>query len=161
MRWFWIIIGISGLLGATGAWAVVEGISQYNGTLRAYASMEVRYVPDSFVWQNPEFGSGRAEIRFTNGSPSTATVEAMQMFLRFDGVFAGATYEPFEAITLRPDETQVVEITFTVTSGSQQSRGGEANLAIDGWMRLDYIDLDRTVTLDIGDRIGVVDRVEE
>lgn len=161
MRWFWLVIGISGLLGVGGAWALAEGVSQYNGTLRAYAAMEVRYVPDSFVWLDPDYASGQATIRFTNGSPSIATIEAMQVFLRFDGAFAGATYTPFEPLTLRPGETKDVDLLLTVTSGSQQPRGGEANLSINGWMRLSYLDLDRTVTLNIGDRIGVVDRVKE
>ncbi len=161
MRWFWLVIGISGLLGLGGVWALAEGVSQYNGTLRAYAAMEVRYVPDSFVWLDPSYGSGVATIRFTNGSPSTATVEAMQLFLRFDGVFAGATYEPFEPVTLRPGETKNVDLLFTVTSGSQQPRGGEATLTINGWMRVSYLDLDRTVTLNVGDRIGTVSRVKE
>lgn len=161
MRWFWLVIGVSGLLGLGGVWALTEGISQYNGTLRAYAAMEVRYVPDSFVWLDPTYGSGRATIRFTNGSPSTATVEAMQLFLRFDGAFAGATYEPFEPLKLRPGETKDVDLLFTVTSGSQQPRGAEANLTINGWMRLAYLELDRTVTLNVSDRIGQVSRVEE
>lgn len=161
MRWFWLVIGVSGLLGLGGAFALAEGVSQYNGTLRAYAAMEFAYEPNSFVWLDPAHGSGRATVRFTNGSPSTATVEAVQLFLRFDGAFAGATYDPFEPLTLRPGETNTVDLLFTVTSGSQQPRGGEANLTINGWMRLSYLDLDRTVTLNIGDRIGVVDRVED
>jgi len=38
MRGFWLVIGVSVLLGLSGAWAIVEGVSQYNSTLRAYAS---------------------------------------------------------------------------------------------------------------------------
>lgn len=161
MRWFWLVMGISGLLGLAGTWALAEGVSQYNGTLRAYAAMEFQYEPDSFVWLDPAYGEARGTVRFTNGSPSTATVEAMQLFLRFDGTFAGAVYEPFEPLTLRAGESRTVDLHFTITSGSQQPRGGEANLTINGWMRLSYLDLDRTVTLSIGDVIGPVDRVEE
>jgi len=118
-------------------------------------------VPDSFVWLDPTYGSGTATIRFTNGSPSAATVEAMQLFLRFDGEFAGSSYDAWEPLKLRPGETKDVDLLFTVTSGSQQPRGGEATLTINGWVRVSYLDLDRTVTLNVGDRIGVVDRVRE
>lgn len=161
MRAFLAVIGVSLVIGAAGAWTLVDAASQYTSTLRTFTQLEIRYEPDSFVWLDPEFNRGRATIVFTNNSPADARIDDINLNLLFDGEFAGSNYGSTAPLDVARGESQAVEVEFQVTSRSIQSRGGSAVLGLGGSVVVKFRGIERNLGLRVRGTIGQVSTVEE
>jgi hypothetical protein len=156
MRAFWAALAVSVALGVAGLISLVAAVSEYNSTLETYTELSIRYEPDSFVWVEPDFSAATTRMVIVNESPADAVVENLNVFLRFDGEFAGTNYERFEALEVPKGETRVVTLDLLVSTPSIQAEGGTAELSFSGSARVQFEGVERDLNLPIRERIGVV-----
>jgi hypothetical protein len=156
MRAFWAAIAVSLVLGIAGLVSLVSAMSEYNSTLKTYTQLSVRYEPDSFVWIEPDFGAAQTRMVIINDSPADAVVKNLNVFLRFDGEFAGTNYERFQPLDVPKGETRVVTLDLLVSTPSVQPKGGTAQLSLDGSATADFDGVERDLHLNVRERIGVV-----
>ncbi len=154
------IILITVVIGVGGIWAIQRAISQYVDVTEAITKVEIEYLPDSFVWLDPAFDEGRAQVQITNRSDRLVTVEHLELNLYFDGQFAGSWYEPWEATRVAPGKTMTFDVTYQVTSNSIQDQGAVANLSTRGITKLTYHDIGEPFTIRLSGTIGQVTEIE-
>ena len=156
MRAFWAVLAVSLALGVAGLVSLVAAISEYNSTLETYTELSIRYEPDSFVWVEPDFSAATTRIVIVNGSPADAVVENLNVFLRFDGEFAGTNYERFPGVEVPKGETRVVTLDLLVSTPSIQAEGGTAELSFTGSASVRFDGVERDLHLNVRERVGVV-----
>lgn len=143
-------------MGVFGVWFAQDAFRQYIDATEAFTNVSMEYEPDSFVWVDPEFDVGQANLTIINDSDHAVVVEHMSMFLDFDGRFAGAHYDPWEDVEIPAGESYTFTAEFTITANSIQSRGGEAELGIRGTMGLEFDEIDEPYTVRFQGDIGTV-----
>lgn len=165
MRVYLSIIVVSVLLGVGGIIGLSDAVSDYTGTLRTYTQVDATYDEGSFRWLEPDFNRARLTMTLRNDSPVEATVINIDLFLRFDGeldgqiidnAFAGTNYNRFDQVTIAAGDSQSVPIEIEVTTNSIQPAGGTAELSLRGSMEVEFEGIERRLTLDLADNIGVV-----
>ncbi len=156
MRAFWAALAVSMALGAAGLVSLVAAVSEYNSTLETYTELSIRYEPDSFVWVEPDFSAATTRMVIVNDSPADAIVENLNVFLHFDGEFAGTNYERFPGVEVPKGETRVVTLDLLVSTPSIQAEGGTAELSFTGSARVQFEGVERDLNLPVRERIGVV-----
>lgn len=156
MRAFWAVLAVSLALGVAGLVSLVAAMSEYNSTLETYTQLSIRYEPDSFVWVEPDFGAATTRMVVTNDSPADAVVENLNVFLRFDGEFAGTNYERFAALEVPKGETRVVTLDLLISTPSIQAEGGTANLSFTGSATVRFDGVERDLNLNVNEQVGVV-----
>ena len=156
MRAFWAALAVSLALGVAGLVALVTAIAEYNSTLETYTELSIRYEPDSFVWVEPDFSAATTQMVIVNDSPADAVVENLNVYLRFDGEFAGTNYERFPAVEVPKGETRVVTLDLLVSTPSIQAEGGTAELSFTGSASVQFEGVERDLNLNVRERIGVV-----
>lgn len=156
MRAYLSIIALSVLLGIGGIVGLSDAVSDYTGTLRTYTQIDVSYEPGTFEWLEADFNRARLTITFQNDSPVQAVIEELDLFLRFDDRFAGANYNRFDDVVIPPGESRSVVQELEVTSNTIQAEGGSATLSLGGSMSIRFAGIERGLTLDVADTIGVV-----
>lgn len=156
MRAFWAALAVSLLLGIAGTISLVAAVSEYNSTLETYTELSIRYEPDSFVWVEPDFSAATTRVVIINDSPADAFVENLNLFLRFDGEFAGTNYERFPGIEVPKGETRVVTLNLGISTPSIQSQGGTAELSFTGSARVQFEGVERDLQMNVRERVGVV-----
>ena len=156
MRAFWAALVVSLALGIAGTISLVAAISEYNSTLETYTELSIRYEPDSFVWTEPDFSAATTRMVIVNDSPADASIESLNVYLRFDGEFAGTNYDRFSGIEVPKGESRIVTLDLQVSTPSIQPRGGTAELSIDGSARVQFERVERDLHLPVRERIGVV-----
>ncbi|HYI15547.1 MAG TPA: hypothetical protein VEX37_09155 [Thermomicrobiales bacterium] len=156
MRVFWAALAVSLALGVAGLVALVTATSEYNSTLETYTELSIRYEPDSFVWTEPDFSAATTRMVIVNDSPADAVVENLNVYLRFDGEFAGTNYERFPGVEVPKGETRVVTLDLLVSTPSIQAQGGTAELSLTGSATVQFEGVERDLNLNVRERIGVV-----
>ncbi len=165
MRVYLSIIAVSVLLGIGGIIGLSDAVTDYTETLRTYTQIDATYEQDSFAWLEPDFNRARMTMTMRNDSPVQATIVDLDVFLQFDGEldgqiitneFAGSNYNRFDQIAIPPGEARSVELEIEVTTNSIQPLGGTADLSLRGSMKVQFAGIERELTLDLADSIGVV-----
>ena len=156
MRAFWAALAVSLILGVAGTISLVAAVSEYNSTLETYTQLSIRYEPDSFAWVEPDFSAATTRMVIVNESPADAFVENLNVFLHFDGEFAGTNYERFPGIDVPKGETRVVTLNLSVTTPSIQPQGGTAQLSFTGSARVEFDGVERDLQLNVREQVGVV-----
>lgn len=156
MRAFWAALAVSLVLGVAGLVSLVAAMSEYNSTLETYTQLSIRYEPDSFEWVEDDYGAATARMVITNDSPADALVENLNVFLRFDGEFAGTNYERFPPLEAPEGESRIVTLELLVTTPSIQAGGGTARLTFDGSARVQFEGVERALSLNVREQVGVV-----
>lgn len=165
MRVYLSIIVVSVLLGIGGIIGLSDAVSDYTGTLRTYTQIDATYDEGSFRWLEPDFNRASLTMTLHNDSPVDATVINIDLFLRFNGeldgqivdnAFAGANYNRFDQVTIAAGDSQSVPLEIEVTTNSIQPIGGTAELSLRGSMEVEFEGIERRLTLDLADTIGVV-----
>lgn len=150
------IILVSILLGAVGAWLSVDAVGQYLNTARSFASVHARYVEGSFAWEDPEHERANAEFSITNDSENDARLMHFGVNLYFDGAFAGARYDDWEAVDIPAGETVNVDVPFLISISERRPEGSDAELSINGQLRLEFEGIERPMTVPARGTIGKV-----
>jgi hypothetical protein len=156
MRAFWAALAVSLALGVAGLISLVAAVSEYNSTLETYTELSIRYEPDSFAWTSPDFSAATTRMVIVNDSPADALIENLDVFLRFDGEFAGTNYERFAAVEVPKGETRVITLELLVSTPSIQAQGGTAELSFTGSARVQFEGVERDLNLNVREQIGVV-----
>jgi hypothetical protein len=151
----WVLL-VSLLAGAAGIWAVAAAFTEYRDAARAFATVDIAYVPGSFVWLAPDYSAGRAELVVTNHSPADVTIEFLDARLYFDGEFAGAHYAAWQPLQVARGTTATVALDLRVATSGIQARGGDAELALRGAARLRFAGIERPLTTRLRGAIGRV-----
>lgn len=151
----WVML-ISLIAGVAGIWFVVSAFDDYLTATRSFTQVEVTYVDDSFVWLDPNYEQGQADITITNNAGRAMTIEYLNLSLAFDGEFAGAWYDRWEPMEIPAGESITVTAVYTVTQNSIQSQGGDANLTTRGRMRLAFDEIEEPLTINIRREFGQV-----
>lgn len=155
------VILVSVLLGSIGLWLTADAVGQYLNTVRSFAAVEITYVEDSFVWQDPEHEEALSEFVVRNDSENVARLTSLRLNLYFDGEFAGARYEPWEAIDIPARDEVTVEVPFLVSIESLRPEGSEAELTVRGDLRLEFEGIERDMTVQASTTIGRVPYEED
>ncbi len=155
------IILVSILLGAFGAWFSADAVGQYLNTARSFASVDARYVEDSFVWLDPEHERATADFVITNESDNDARLSYFAIMLYFDGQFAGARYDQWEPIDIPAGDSVTVEINFLTSITQIRPEGSDAELSVRGQLRLDFEGIERDMTVPARGTIGRVPYQEQ
>ncbi len=150
------IVLISILLGFAGAWLSADAVGQYLNAARSFASVDASYVEGSFAWKDPQYNEATAEFEITNDSDNDARLAHFGINLHFDGRFAGARYDQWEAIDIPAESSVTVEIPFLVSISEIRSEGGEAELSVSGQLRLEFENVGRDMTVPARGTIGHV-----
>jgi hypothetical protein len=153
-------MAVSLVVGLLGGWSLWAAASQYNSTIETYTEIDIAYQPGSFVWLDPTFHDARLTMVVTNDSPADATVQNLDVFLRFDGEFAGTNYARFAPLVVERGASRAIELEIQVSTPSVQARGGTAMLTLDGSSTIDFDGIRRELTLNVNDEIGVVPWME-
>lgn len=156
----WVML-VSLAVGLTGVWFVYDATSSYVGATRAYASVDVRYEQGSFVWLDPGFDSGRADLTIHNESDTDVTVALLQLHLYFGEEFAGSRYTPWEPLLIRSGDTATVTTEFDVSISRIQPQGGTADLSLTGSITLEFDGVNEPLTFPLRGTIGQVSEVEQ
>lgn len=156
MRAFWAALAVSLALGVAGLVSLVAAMSEYNSTLETYTELSIRYEPDSFGWTEPDFSSATTRMVIVNDSPADAVVENLNVYLRFDGEFAGTNYERFAAVEVPKGESRVVSLDLLVSTPSIQAEGGTAELSFTGSASVAFEGIERDLNLNVREWVGVV-----
>jgi hypothetical protein len=151
-----VVLVVALAVGAVGAWSLWDGVSQYVATSRAFAAVTIDYQPGSFIWLQPTGESASFRLVVVNDAPRGVIVESLDVYLYFDGEFAGANYEPFQPVALAAGETRAVDVRVRVTSRSKLPQAGTAVLSLRGSAIFRFEGIARARGLDIIDTIGVV-----
>jgi hypothetical protein len=156
MRAFWAALAVSLALGVAGLVSLVAAMSEYNSTLETYTQLSIRYEPDSFVWTEPDFSAATTRMVIVNDSPADAVVENLNVYLRFDGEFAGTNYERFTPVEVPEGESRTVSLDLIVSTPSIQAQGGTAQLSFTGSASVQFEGIERDLNLNVRERVGVV-----
>lgn len=156
MRAFWAALAVSLALGVAGLVSLVAAMSEYNSTLETYTELSIRYEPDSFGWTEPDFSAATTRMVIVNDSPADAVVENLNVYLRFDGEFAGTNYERFAAVEVPKGESRVVSLDLLVSTPSIQAEGGTAELSFTGSASVAFEGIERDLNLNVREWVGVV-----
>jgi hypothetical protein len=156
MRAFWAALAISLALGVAGLISLVAAMSEYNSTLETYTELSIRYEPDSFVWTEPDFSAATTRMVIVNDSPADAVVENLNVYLRFDGEFAGTNYERFAPVEVPKGESRTVSLDLVISTPSIQAQGGTAQLSFTGSASVQFEGIERDLNLNVRERVGVV-----
>lgn len=155
----WVML-VSLVIGLAGAWFVYDASSTYVSATRAYASVDVRYVSGSFVWLDPQFEQGRADLTIHNESDSNVTVALLNLYLYFDGEFAGARYTPWEPLEIPRGTAATVTTVFTTSISRIRPLGDSADLSLTGSITLEFEDVNEPLTFPLRGTIGQVPEVD-
>lgn len=155
----WIML-VSLAVGLAGIWFVYDAASTYVAATRAYASVDVRYEPDSFVWLDPEFERGRANLTIHNESDSDVTVALLELHLYFGEEFAGSRYTPWEPLEIPSGTSATVTTEFQVAITRIRPQGGTTELSLRGSITLEFADVNEPLTFPLRGTIGQVSEVE-
>jgi hypothetical protein len=150
------IILLSLLLGAAGAWFTADAVGQYLNTARSFASVHAQYVEDSFVWEDPQHERAHVRFRITNNSDNDANLSHFSVNVYFDGTFAGARYDQWEAIEIPAGETIEVESPILISISELRPQGSEAEISMNGRLRLEFEGIERPMTVPTRGMIGQV-----
>jgi hypothetical protein len=156
MRAFWAALAVSLALGVAGLVSLVAAMSEYNSTLETYTQLSIRYEPDSFVWTEPDFSAATTRMVIVNDSPADAVVENLNVYLRFDGEFAGTNYERFAPVEVPKGESRTVSLDLLISTPSIQAQGGTAQLSFTGSASVQFEGIERDLNLNVRERVGVV-----
>jgi hypothetical protein len=156
MRAFWAALAVSLALGVAGLVSLVAAMSEYNSTLETYTQLSIRYEPDSFVWTEPDFSAATTRMVVVNDSPADAVVENLNVYLRFDGEFAGTNYERFAPVEVPKGESRTVSLDLLISTPSIQAQGGTAQLSFTGSASVQFEGIERDLNLNVRERVGVV-----
>lgn len=156
----WVML-VSVLIGLAGSWFAYDAAATYVAATRAYSAVDVRYVPDSFVWADPAFGSGRADFVIHNGSESDVTITTLTLHLYFDGEFAGSRYTTWDPLEIPKGTDATVTPEFTVSISRLQPQGGTAALGVHGNITVEFKDVKEPLTFPLRGTIGQVSKVEQ
>jgi hypothetical protein len=140
----WVLL-ISCAGGFVGALLLAGAFSDYRAAVRAYSEVNVTHAPDSAIWSD----SGTRltlDLVIDNHSPSTVTIEHLELRLYASGVFAGADYAAWEPVTV-PRESQVtVPIAVDVSNADVAGRMEGADMSLRGETRLRFTGVERPLT---------------
>jgi hypothetical protein len=150
------VILVSVLLGIGGAWLTADAVAQYLNVAHSFTAIHARYVPDSFVWHDPDFQRASARVVITNNSENDALVDYFGINLYFDGEFAGSDYTGWQRFTIPAGEEATVDVEFQTTSPFIRHLGGEANLSVRGQMRLIFDGIEQPMSVRTSGTIGQV-----
>jgi hypothetical protein len=150
------IILVSILLGVVGSWLTADAVGQYLNTARSFASVHAQYVEDSFAWEDPQHERAHALFLLTNDSDNDARLTHLGMNLYFDGAFAGARYDQWEAIDIPAGETVEIEVPFLISISELRPEGSDAELTVRGQLRLEFDGIERPMTVPARGTIGQV-----
>lgn len=148
------------VIGIIAIWAVLRAINQYTAVTESIIQVDVEYVPNSFIWLDPLFDQGQAQIDIINRAERSVTVDYLELHLYFDDEFAGAWYETWEPVTVPAGEKRTVTATFTVTSNSIQQQGGQATLSLRGYDILDFDEFEEQFTIQLYEPVGNVSEID-
>ncbi|MBA2452445.1 MAG: hypothetical protein H0V47_04705 [Chloroflexia bacterium] len=151
----WIML-VSLAVGLAGVWFVYDAASTYVAATRAYASVDVRYESDSFIWLDPAFERGRADITIHNESDSNVTVALLDLHLYFDDEFAGSRYTPWQPLEIPSGTSAVVTTEFQIAISRIRPQGGTADLSLRGSITLEFDDVSEPLTFPLRGTIGQV-----
>lgn len=144
------VVGVSLVLGLIGGWALRDAAAQYLGTLRAYTRVGADYAPGSFAWTAPGFGAAEATLMVTNASSRDATLESIDLNLRFNGDFAGSNYAAFAPLVVPAGASRTVVVPFIVTAGER----GTAEVTLDGTLIFRFQAIERSRAVRFSARIA-------
>ncbi len=150
------IILVSIVLGIVGTWLSADAVGQYLNMARSFASVNAEYVEDSFVWLDAEHERARAEFTVTNASDNDAVLDYLGMNLYFDGRFAGARYVQWEPVEVPAGESVTVDVSFFTSITEIRPQGGEAEISVQGQLRLNFDNIERDMTVRTSGTIGQV-----
>jgi hypothetical protein len=150
------IILLSILLGAAGTWLTADAVGQYLNTARSFASVHAQYVEGSFAWEDPQHERAHATFAITNNGDNDARLTHLGMNLYFDGQFAGARYEQWEAIEVPAGESVEVDVPFLISISERRPDGSDAELSVRGQLRLEFEGIERPMTVPARGTIGQV-----
>ncbi len=153
-------VPLSLIVGIVAIWAVYRAVDQYTAVTESITRVDVEYVDGSFVWLDPSFDQGEAEINITNRADRAVTVEYLELHLYFDGEFAGARYEKWDPITIPAGDQYAFTTTFTVTANSVQPKGGDATLSLRGYDTLVFEEFEEPFRIQVFELIGSVSKIE-
>lgn len=131
-------------------------ITSYVDAVETFTRVDLDYVEDSFIWQDPAFNHATASIDIINDSGHDLRVTSFNITLRFDGAFAGADYGRWEELEIPAGETRRVQLVFQVTTGSIRGQGGTAELGVQGSMTLDFDEVEEPLRVPFAGTIGSV-----
>ncbi len=155
----WIML-VSLVIGLAGVWLVYNAASTYVAATRAYANVDVRYEQGSFVWLDPAFESGRADVTIHNNSDTDVTVTTLDLHLYFDDEFAGSRYTTWEPLDIPKGTTATVPTEFKVAISRIRPLGGSATLLLNGSITLEFAGVNEPLTFPLRGTIGQVSEVE-
>lgn len=156
----WIML-ISLLIGLAGIWFVYDASSTYVSAIRAYSGVGVTYESDSFVWLDPDYENGRAELTIHNNSDTEVTVTLLDLYIYFDDEFAGARYIPWEPLIIPEGMSETVPAEFDISISRIRPLGGTAELALGGSITIEFDGVNEPLTFPLRRTIGQVTEVEE
>lgn len=156
MRLNIVVLLLSLAAGIAGVFVLQEAFADYLDATRSYTQVDLRYVDGSFEWLDDEYENSRAEVSIHNRSTHVVTVAQLDMFLYFDGEFAGARYENWQPVEIVPGDERTFETEFQTTANSIQQQGGTADLSIRGRMRLEFEDIEDPLSIQFSGDIGQV-----
>jgi hypothetical protein len=155
------VILVSILLGVAGAWLSADAVGQYLNMARSFASVDAQYVDDSFRWLDSDYEQAVAEFEVTNDSDNDARLDYLAMSLYFDDRFAGARYDQWEVVEVPAGESVTIEVSFFTSISELRPSGGEAELSVQGQMRLDFENVGRDMTVRTSGTLGQVPYEEQ
>lgn len=150
------IILVSVVLGIAGAWLSADAVGQYLNAARSFASVHAIYVEDSFTWEDAQHENASAEFVITNDSDNDARLAHFSVNLYFDGRFAGARYAQWEPVEIPAGTSVTVDAPFIVSISELRPQGSDAELSVQGQMRLEFENVGRDMTVPARGTIGYV-----
>ena len=156
----WIML-VSLVIGLAGVWFVYDASSSYIAATRAYTSVDLQYEEGSFVWLDPAFERGRADLTIHNNSDSDVTVTLLDLYLYFDDEFAGARYSTWEPLDISAGTSETVTTVFEVAISRIRPLGDTAELRLGGSTTLEFENVSEPLTYSLGTTIGQVSEVEQ
>lgn len=155
------IILVSILFGVIGAWFSVDAVGQYLNTTRSFASVSAEYVDGSFAWGDPEHQRATSEFLITNDGENDASLAYFSVSLYFDGRFAGARYDDWDAIVIPAGESVTVSVPFIISISELRPEGSDAELSVRGRLQLDFEGIERDMTVSTAGTIGQIPYEEQ
>lgn len=155
----WVML-VSLAVGLAGVWFVYDATSTYVAATRAYASVDVRYESGSFIWLDPEFERGRADVAIHNASDTDLTVALLQLHLYFDEEFAGSRYTAWKPLVIPSGDTAIVTTEFDISISRLRPLGDTAELRLSGSITLEFDGVNEPLTFPLRGTIGQVSEVE-
>lgn len=152
----WVLL-LSFCAGVAGIWFLFAAFDDYLDATRSYTQVDLRYQDESFQWLDAEYEESEAVLTVANRSTHVVTVTQMDVFLYFDGEFAGAEYTTWEPLEVDPGEVETFMVGFQTSTNTIQDQGGEADLSLAGRMRLEFEDISEPLSIRFSGDVGQVD----